>query len=310
MATLEEALRRSHQVPTDGTFCRMLGQSPGIRQVFEAVRRVASTEVSVLITGESGTGKELVARAIHQLSLRKDGPFVAINCGAIPENLLESELFGHEKGAFTGAHRQQKGKVEYAHGGTLLLDEIGEMPLGLQVKLLRFLQDGQVERVGGRELIMVDTRILAATNMDLKAAIEQGRFRTDLYYRLGVIEISVPPLRERAEDAVMLAQAFILRYRETLKARVTGMTDEARESIRAYAWPGNVRELENRIKRAVIMAKGPMLQPADLELLSSGPATRPLTLKEARAKVEKELLQQALSSHNWNISRAAEELGF
>ena len=310
LSRLEQENRALQEQATVNGFGELLGESPPMQGIFEMIRRVAASDVPVLITGESGTGKELVARAIHRHSTRKAGPFVAINCSAIPENLLESELFGHEKGSFTGAHRQQKGKVEYAHGGTLLLDEIGEMPLGLQVKLLRFLQDGQVERVGGRELIMVDTRILAATNMDLKTAIERERFRTDLYYRLSVIEISVPPLRERAEDAVMLAQAFILRYRETLKARVAGMTDEARDAVRAYAWPGNVRELENRIKRAVIMAKGPMLQPADLELPSTGPATRPLTLKEARAKVEKELIQQALSSHNWNISRAAEELGF
>jgi two-component system NtrC family response regulator len=310
LSRLEQENRTLQEQATVNGFGELLGESPSMQHIFEVVRRVAASDVPVLITGESGTGKELVARAIHRYSTRKAGPFIPINCSAIPENLLESELFGHEKGAFTDAHRQQKGKFEFAHGGTLLLDEIGEMPLGLQVKLLRFLQDGQLERVGGREPIMVNTRVLAATNVDLKAAIERGLFRTDLFYRLSVIEVAVPPLRERAEDAVMLAQAFSLRYRETLNARVTGLSDESREAIRAYAWPGNVRELENRIKRAVVMAKGPMLQPADLELPSSGPATRPLTLKEARARVEKERIQGALASHHWNISRAAEELGF
>jgi two-component system NtrC family response regulator len=309
LSRLEQENRALQEQVTANGFGELLGESLAMQRIFEMIRRVAASDVPVLITGESGTGKELVAQAIHRHSTRKAGPFIPINCSAIPENLLESELFGHEKGAFTDAHRQQKGKFEYAHGGTLLLDEIGEMPLGLQVKLLRFLQDGQLERVGGREPIMVDTRVLAATNVDLKAAIERGLFRADLFYRLSVIEIPVPPLRERAEDAVMLAQAFSLRYRETLKVRVTGLSDEAKESVRAYAWPGNVRELENRIKRAVVMAKGPMLQPADLELPSSGPAKRPLTLKEARARVEKELIQGALASHHWNISRAAEDLG-
>ena len=309
LSRLEQENRALQEQATANGFGELLGESPPMQRIFEMIRRVAASDVPVLITGESGTGKELVARAIHRHSMRKAGPFIPINCSAIPENLLESELFGYEKGAFTGAHRQQKGKVEYAHGGTLLLDEIGEMPLGLQVKLLRFLQDGQVERVGGREPIMVDTRVLAATNMDLKAALERSLFRTDLFYRLSVIEIAVPPLRERAGDAVMLAQAFTLRYRDTLKARVTGLSDEAREAVRAYAWPGNVRELENRIKRAVIMAKGPMLQPADLELPSFGPAQPPVTLKEARARVEKEFIQEALASHTWNITRAAEELG-
>jgi two-component system, NtrC family, response regulator len=309
LSRLEQENRTLQEQATANGFGELLGESPAMQRIFEMIRRVAASDVPVLITGESGTGKELVAQAIHRHSTRKAGPFIPINCSAIPENLLESELFGHEKGAFTDAHRQQKGKFEYAHGGTLLLDEIGEMPLGLQVKLLRFLQDGQLERVGGREPIMVDTRVLAATNVDLKAAIERGLFRADLFYRLSVIEIPVPPLRERAEDAVMLAQAFSLRYRETLKVRVTGLSDEAKESVRAYAWPGNVRELENRIKRAVVMAKGPMLQPVDLELPSSVPATRPLTLKEARARVEKELIQGALASHHWNISRAAEDLG-
>jgi len=309
MATLEESLRRSHQVPTDGTFCRMLGQSPGIRQVFEAVRRVASTEVSVLITGESGTGKELVARAIHALSRRGDGPFVTINCGAIPETLLESELFGHEKGAFTGAHRQQKGKLEYAQAGTLFLDEIGEMSLPLQVKLLRFLQDGQLERVGGRELIRVDTRVLAATNVDCREAIASGRFREDLFYRLSVVEIAIPPLRERGEDVLLLARAVAQRVSNDLNQRVKGFSPATVQALQAHAWPGNVRELENKIQRAVLMAAGPTIEPADLDLPGGEPAADQRTLREARAQLEKEWIQRALLAENGNISRAAEQLG-
>lgn len=287
----------------------IIGMSAPMQRTFEIIRRVSGSDVAVLITGESGTGKELIAQAIHRQSTRKDGPFIAINCGAIPETLLESELFGYEKGAFTGAHRQQKGKLEYANGGTLLLDEIGEMPLGLQVKLLRFLQDGRLERVGGRESVMVDTRILAATNIEPKVAIERGRFREDLFYRLSVVQIEVPPLRDRGEDTILIAKAFTLRYREALNARVTGLSDESLDAIRAYAWPGNVRELENRIKRAVIMAKTPTIQPQDLELPWEGRSKPALTLKEARAQLERELIQRALASHNWNISRAAEDLG-
>lgn len=292
-----------------GEFPEIIGVSPPMQEIFEMIRRVAHSDVPVLITGESGTGKELVARAIHQRSARKGGAFIAINCGAIPETLLESELFGHEKGAYTGAHRQTKGKLEYANGGTLLLDEIGEMPLSLQVKLLRFLQDGRLERVGGREQIAVDTRILAATNMNLKEAIERRAFREDLYYRLSVVEISVPSLHARGEDVVLLAQALLLRYRASLNARVSSLSDQARNAIRAYSWPGNVRELENRMKRAVLMAKGPTLQPEDLELSSEEPTKSSITLKEATAKLERDLIQRALIYQNWNICRAAEDLG-
>ena len=306
---LEMENRVLQERSSSGGFEEIIGVSGTMQRIFEVIRRVAASDVSVLITGESGTGKELVAKAIHRMSARKDGAFVAINCGAIPENLLESELFGYEKGSFTGAHKQQRGKLEYANGGTLMLDEIGEMPLGLQVKLLRFLQDGRLERVGGRESVSVDTRILAATNVDVKAAIARGVFREDLFYRLSVVQLEVPPLREREGDAVMIAQAFVLRYRQALNARVTRLSDEALEAIRAYPWPGNVRELENRIKRAVIMAKTPLVQPADLELPWEGRAKPSVTLKEARSHVEKELIQRALLSQNWNISRAAEDLG-
>jgi two-component system NtrC family response regulator len=240
---------------------------------------VAGSDLAVLIAGESGTGKELVARAVHRESARREHPFVAINCGAIPEHLLESELFGHEKGAFTGAHLQRKGRIELAQGGTLFLDEVGELPLSLQVKLLRFLQEQQVERVGGREAIAVDTRIVAATNLNLTEALERGTFRKDLFYRLSVVQLQVPPLRDRDEDPVLLAQAFLLKYGEQLNARVTGLSDEAREAIRAYPWPGNVRELENRIKRAAVMAQGATLQPGDLELSASPTPTAYVTLR-------------------------------
>ena len=309
MATLEEALRRSHQVPTDGTFCGMLGQSHGILQVFEAVRRVASTEVSVLITGESGTGKELVARAIHALSPKASRPFVPIHCAAIPETLLESELFGHERGAFTGADRQQKGRLEVAEGGTVLLDEVGEITLPVQVKLLRFLEDRQLERVGGREQIKVHLRILAATNRNLLADIAEGRFREDLFYRLSVVEIAIPPLRERGEDVLLLARAVAQRVSSDLNQRVKGFSPAALQALQAYAWPGNVRELQNKIQRAVLMAAGPTIEPADLDLPGGEPAADQRTLREARAQLEKECIQRALLAENGNISRAAEQLG-
>ena len=290
-------------------FYSIIGCSAPMQQLFETIRKVGTSDVPVLILGESGTGKELVANALHKQSARKDGPFIVINCGAIPENLLESELFGHEKGSFTGAHRQQKGKFEYADGGTLLLDEVGELPLALQVKLLRFLQDGRVERVGGREQIDVNTRVLAATNVDLKAAIEKGTFREDLFYRLSVVEVAVPCLRDRGDDSVLLAQTFFSRYRDELNSRVTGLSEEARQAIRAHAWHGNVRELQNKIKRAVIMAKTSVIQPSDLEI-AEGEAPKPSpTLREAKAQIEKDLVQQALMAQNWNVSRAAEELG-
>jgi two-component system, NtrC family, response regulator len=306
---LEQDNRRLHQQGLQEGFQGLIGTSTPMQHLFETVRRVAVSDLAVLIVGESGTGKELVARAVHGESPRRDGPFIAINCGAIPDNLLESELFGHEKGAFTGAHMQRKGRIESAQGGTLFLDEIGELPLALQVKLLRFLQEQQIERVGGRESIAVDTRVVAATNMNLAEALDLGTFRKDLFYRLSVVQIQVPPLREREEDPVLLAQAFVLKSREQLNARVTGLSDEARAAIRAYAWPGNVRELENRIKRAVVMAHGTTLQPVDLELAAASAPAAYLTLREARSQFEKNLIRQALARTNGNVTRAAEELG-
>lgn len=306
---LEQECRALQVHAHNAEFDTMVGVSSAMQKVYGVIRRVAGTEIPVLITGENGTGKELVAKAIHRHSTRSEGPFIAINCGAIPEALLESELFGHEKGSFTGAHRQQKGKVEYATRGTLFLDEIGELPLALQVKLLRFLQDGEIERVGGRETISVNARVLAATNVDLREAIAAGRFREDLFYRLSVVQLALPPLRDRGEDALLLAQVFLTRYRDTLNRHVTGLSDQSRAAIGAYPWPGNVRELENRIKRAMIMAVHPLLQPEDLELAYQETGPPPLTLREAKARCERDLIEQALIRANWNISRASEQLG-
>ncbi len=296
--------RLSHE-----SFEEMLGSSPQMGKVFAAIRKVATTDAPVLIVGESGTGKELVARAIYRQSARKERPFIAINCGAIPENLLESELFGHEKGAFTGAHVQRKGRIESAQGGTLFLDEIGELSLPLQVKLLRFLQEHKIERVGGREQIAVDARVMAATNMDLKKAMGDGRFREDLYYRLCVVTISVPPLRERGEDILLLAKVQLQRYSTESKKGVSGFSRQAITAIQTHSWPGNVRELENRIKRAVIMAEGPRLTPQDLELTSACTQYEGKGLKEAREALEKDIIRRTLAKNQGNITKAAAELG-
>jgi len=305
---LEEDNLRLLQQMWDSGFEGILGVSPGMRQVFDVIRRVAGSNLSVLISGESGTGKELIARAIHRRSKFRDGPFVAINCGAIPETLLESELFGHEKGAFTGADRQRQGRLEQAAGGTLFLDEVGQISLALQVKLLRFLQDGQLERVGGRTAITVQARILAASNVDLMGAMEQGRFRDDLYYRLSEVEVTVPPLRERGNDVVLLARALTRQYAGELNRRVRGCTDEAINSMRAYDWPGNVREMENRIRRTVLLAEGPRIRPADLELPGSESGETTRKLRRLKAEVEKELIENTLVSQGWNVTRAAMEL--
>ena len=283
--------------------------SPQMQEVFATVRKVATTDAAGLIVGESGTGKELVARAIHRLSLRKDNPFVVINCGAIPEALLESELFGHEKGAFTGAHVQRKGRIEAAKNGTLFLDEIEDLSLGLQVKMLRYLQEQVIERIGGREPIRVDARILTATNKDLKQATKEGTFREDLYFRLAVVMIPMPILREREGDILLLVKAFLNRYAEDNKKKITGFTKQAIRAIENYSWPGNVRELENRIKRAVIMSEGSKITPADLELGFLHSKDEDLNLKEARETIEKEMILKALARNKDNISRAAENLG-
>jgi two-component system NtrC family response regulator len=287
----------------------ILGQSPQIQEVFAAIRKVANTHVPVLICGESGTGKELVAKAIHRYSARKEGPFIPINCGAIPEALLESELFGHEKGAFTGAHLQRKGRVELAHDGTLFLDEVGELSLVLQVKLLRFLQDGRIERIGGREQIAVHARVIAATNKDLKLALRDGHFREDLYYRLGVVTISLPPLTQREGDVLMLAKDFLERHALESGKQLLGFTPSALRRLEAHRWPGNVRELDNRIKRAVLMAEGKTVTPEDLELASPYSDSNGRGLKGAREALERDLIQRVLAKHRGNLSQSAAELG-
>jgi two-component system NtrC family response regulator len=288
---------------------RLVGESESMRRVFDLVRRVASTDVNVLVLGENGTGKELVANAIHEAGPRRDRPFVPINCGAIPENLLESELFGHERGAFTDAHRAREGRFELADGGTLFLDEIGEVPPHLQVKLLRFLQDHVVERIGGREPVHVDARVVAATNRNLKTMMDEGRFREDLFFRLGVITIQVPPLRERGDDLRLLAEYFLEFYGRQHKRRLRGFTQAALRAILAHPWPGNVRELENRVQGAVILAQDAYLRPEDLKLESAGGGMEPLpTLQAARDEAERRLLVEALTRKAGNVTRAAREI--
>jgi two-component system NtrC family response regulator len=287
----------------------MIGSSAQMQGVFSFIKKVAAASAPVLLLGESGTGKEMAALAIHKRSPRKDGPFVAINCNAIPENLLESELFGHEKGAFTGAHMQRKGLIESADGGSLFLDEIGELPSNIQVKLLRFLQEQRFTRVGGRQELQSDARMIAATNVDLKQAIADGKFREDLYFRLAVVVLKLPPLRERGEDTTVLAREFLQRYAAQNGRSNMTFSPEAMRAMNCHTWPGNVRELQNRIKRAVIMADGRRITESDLELSDSRSAPPTLTLKEARENVEKELVQQSLQRHLGRVSSAAAELG-
>jgi two-component system NtrC family response regulator len=288
----------------------MVGASPAICAVFDKISKVAATEMPVLLTGETGTGKELTAQAIHARSVRKYGPFVPINCAAIPETLLESELFGHERGAFTGAVQQKRGKLEAAGGGTLFLDEVGDLLPSLQVKLLRFLQEGTFERVGGQETLHVDTRVIAATNVDLKAAIDHNRFREDLYYRLGVLHIHLPPLRNRGEDALLMAMVFLRQAAATMRKPVRGFSAQAIDALRAHSWPGNVRELSNRVRRAVVMSEGEEITGQDLDLASESlHATDSLdSLRAAHQRIETELLVKALTLHRGNMSRIARDL--
>jgi two-component system NtrC family response regulator len=308
LQTLEnENAREIAVAEADVRFEDIIAGTPRMREIFGTVSLVSKTDVTVLVQGESGTGKELVARAVHEHSRRRNAPFVPINCGAIPETLLESELFGHEKGAYTGAHVQRKGKLELADGGTVFLDEIGETPLPLQVKLLRFLQERKVERLGGRQQIHVDARVIAATNKDLKAAIGAGALREDLYFRLSVVTITLPPLRERAEDIGILANAFLRRachqYRRKLR-----FSSGALSALTRYQWPGNIRELENAVQRACIMARGHFIEPSDLGIPSPMPVSH-LSLREARNRVERQVVVDALTRTRGNISRAATELG-
>ncbi len=309
VAELEREYRQIQQSSRTNTFEDMLGTSPQIQGVFSFIRKVATASAPVLLLGESGTGKEMAALAIHRRSSRKEGPFVPINCNAIPENLLESELFGHEKGAFTGAHIQRKGLIETAAGGTLFLDEIGELPPTIQVKLLRFLQEQRFQRVGGRQEIISDARVIAATNADLKDGITQGKFREDLYFRLAVVVIQLPPLRERGDDAAVLAQEFLQKYAAQNGKKNLTFAPEALRAVNCHPWPGNIRELQNRVKRAVIMADGKRITEKDLDLTPSKDSLPSSTLKEAREAVEREMVQQALKRHLGRITSAATELG-
>ncbi len=297
-------LRGRAEAPLEG----IIGSSRPMREACRLVEKVAPTNATVLLLGETGTGKELFAQAVHRLSARSEGPFVAINCAAIPENLLEAELFGYEKGAYTGAHKQTRGKIELASGGSLLLDEIGDMPMPLQSKMLRFLQERVVERIGGRETIPVDVRIICATHQDLRALIGEGRFREDLYYRVSEVAIPLPPLRERAGDLQPLARHFLEQAAQRHGSAVRGFTAKAVKAIEAHPWRGNVRELENAVNSAVIMAEGKQIRPGDLHLgsLDDDAFTN---LRDARAEAELHAIQRALTQSGGNLSRVAELLG-
>ena len=294
-----------NESPLDG----IVAASEGMLAVCRMIEKVAPTDVTTLLLGESGTGKELLARALHRLSPRVEQNFIAINCAAIPENLLESELFGHEKGSFTGAHKQSIGKVELADGGTLFLDEIGDMPLALQPKMLRFLQERVIERVGGRKEIPVDVRVICATNQNPEALIKKGLFREDLYYRVCEITINIPPFRDREEGRLILARSLLAKYVKQQKRAINGFSDDAVRAIEIYAWPGNVRELENKIKSAVIMAEGKMLTAMDLGIEVGEKTVGSLNLREVRQSAESKAIRVALTKSYGNISKAAEMLG-
>jgi two-component system NtrC family response regulator len=308
---IEEELQTLRDAHQNEPLAGLIGGSPEMLNICHMIERVASSNVGILITGESGTGKDMVARAIHRLSPRKDQPFIAINCAAIPENLLETELFGHERGAFTGAVRQVIGKIECANRGTLFLDEVGDMAPALQAKLLRFLQDKTVVRVGGHKPISVELRVIAATNQNLQTLMDEGKFREDLFYRLNEIAINMPPLRERAGDVVLIAQFLLKKHSSMLNRRVSGFSADAVTLIESYPWPGNIRELENKIKRAVVMADGKQVSVADMAL---SPVTAPIegtftTLREIRENTERKAVIRALALTDNNMSRAAQILG-
>ncbi|HTZ80748.1 MAG TPA: PEP-CTERM-box response regulator transcription factor, partial [Stellaceae bacterium] len=306
--TLESENRRFRKLERRSPLRGLVTASPSMLNVCNVVEKVAPTAVSVLLLGESGTGKEVIARALHEMGPRADRRFVAINCAAIPENLLESELFGHEKGSFTGAHRQVVGKIELADQGTFFLDEVGDMPMPLQAKLLRFLQERKFERIGGREEIAVDVRIICATHQQPEELIAAHRFREDLYYRLSELVIKIPPLRDRPGDPVLLARHFLDVMSQQSGKNISGFSPEAMAAIGEYRWPGNVRELENRIKRAMIMAEGNQIKASDLDLPFAGEPAGPLTLKEAREKAELAAVQDALLRADNNMTRAAKLL--
>ena len=287
----------------------MVGASPAMLALFSNLRKISGVDAPVLITGESGTGKELGALAIHERSSRSGGPFVAVNCGALPSNLIQSELFGYEKGAFTGATQRKIGRLEAATGGTIFLDEIGDLPMDMQVNLLRFLQEKTIERVGGTEHLNVDVRVIAATHVDLEMAVKEGRFREDLYYRLHVLDLKMPPLRDRQGDIELLARFFFKKFAAEKCRNVRGFTREAIRIMSDHDWPGNVRELINRIRRAMVMCEHRLITPADLGLERRAFGRRMLTLDEVRSTAEREAIQTALRRTHKNVSKAAQELG-
>lgn len=308
------AMRRLHELQkkNDATIVddyEMVGTTPGMKQLFDTLRRVAAVDAPVFISGESGTGKELAAHAIHERSQRRDGPFIAVNCGALPSNLIQSELFGHEKGAFTGASQRKIGKVEAAQGGTLFLDEIGDLPLEMQVNLLRFLEDHLIQRIGSTKEITVDVRILAATHVDLEKAVKEGRFREDLYHRLNVLQIFLPPLRERQADIEVLARFFFDKFANEKAYQVKGFSQEALRLMQCHSWPGNIRELINRVRRALVMCETRLIKPEDLGLERRQSSRGIMTLEQARDRAEYEALVSALGRNRYKIQNAARELG-
>ena len=306
---LEEENRRLAAVPARSPIERIITRAETMLKVCRDIEKLAGANVAVLLLGESGTGKEALARALHDLGPRAKQPFAALNCGAIPENLLESELFGHEKGAFTGAVKQTIGVIENANKGTLFLDEIGDLPHSLQVKLLRFLQDQVVERIGGRQRIQVDVRIVSATNLDLEDSVKSGAFRSDLFYRMNAVTIRIPPLRERDGDPVLLANFFLGRFNKEFGRNLRGFTQAALLAISAHGWPGNVRELENRMKRAVVMSESRLIDAADLELAAVVEAEVNIDLRVARLRAERDVIQRALTRSNGVLAVAAKMLG-
>jgi len=305
---LEQDNRRLKQI-TRGPIDGVIAASTAMIDICRMVERIAPTDVSLMLLGESGTGKEVIARALHKLSQRGTGPLVAVNCAAIPDALLESELFGHERGAFTGAIKQTRGKVEQADGGTLFLDEIGDMPLPLQAKLLRFLQGRTFQRVGGREDITIDVRIVSASNRDLQQMITQSTFREDLYFRLNEVKVVLPPLRDREGDAVLIACTLLQRFAQIYKKGQLDFSPGALTAIMRYEWPGNVRELENRIKRAVVLSRGNRIMAEDLDLGIKVEEEETVSLKDVRRKAEVDAIAKALAACNYNVSRTAKNLG-
>lgn len=306
---LQQENRRMQQIQADSPLSGIIARDPGVLKVCRNVEKVAPSDVTVMLLGESGTGKELLARALHQLSPRHGKRFMAINCAAIPESLLESELFGYEKGAFTGAAKQTLGKIESASGGTFFLDEVGDLPMSLQAKILRFLQERVIERIGGREEIPVDVRIVCATHQNLKEMIAAGSFREDLYYRLSEIVVTIPPLRERAGDAALLAHHFKNKFSAMEGRSLLNFSQEALATIESYSWPGNVREMENCIKRAVIMAEGSQISVEDLGLPVSPKTEESINLRQVREEVEYKALVKALARADGNITKSADLLG-